>query len=78
MEPAQAKIRNITAAWKVSDWWIKNGVVYLTLNGITIGFDLTAAQLADWAGPNQPLNIVLEIPCPPLTNTNPTTSPSSS
>ena len=73
MEPPKVTVRKITAAWKADSWYIDKGVVYVTFNGVNIGFDLTACGLPDWS-PDQPLNIILEIPCPPSPSTKATTT----
>ena len=72
MEPTQAKIRKITAVWHIDSWYIRDGFVYTLFNGVTLGFDMTACGFTDWLKPDQQLNLVLEIPCPPSPNTNPT------
>ena len=77
MESAQEpRIRKITAAWTAHSWRIESGYVYVTFNGITLGFNVEACNFPDWLKPTQPLNLVLEIPCPPSPNTNPTTEKS--
>lgn len=64
MESPQAKIRKITAEWQADSWQILDGIVYVTFNGVTTEFDLSAAGFGDWPNPDKPLTIVLEIPHP--------------
>lgn len=77
MESSEAKIRKITAAWRIEKWYIANSQVFIHFNGVWIGFDLTAAELPELPKPTEPLNLVLEIPCQASPSTNPTNTPSS-
>lgn len=64
MEPIKAKIRKITAAWEIKDWYIKDGYIYIRANNGVFGFNIAQAGFDDCAKPEQSLNLVLEIPCP--------------
>lgn len=61
---AEGKIRKVTAAWTADSWQLLDGVIHATFNGVTTKFDLSEAGFGDWPYPNQPLTMVLEIPCP--------------
>lgn len=64
MESAQikgVKIRKFTAAWDITEWEVRDGIVYLNFNGIKVGFDLSAVAVHDYKT-DKPITIVLEIP----------------
>lgn len=60
----QGKMIKIKAAWDVKDWYIQDSTIFIVRDGVTVAFDLKAAVLADQPKPNEPLTIILEIPCP--------------